>query len=535
VDRNELLDRLKALLDAEFEELVFHVDVERSILPGGGAPQLTRAIELIRWAEARDQLEALEQAYWRVTQGALSDALASGEPGSLGVPHRPSSFVDHPSMDAAFALARKYLGARTDAVRDKANRGETVAAREELEALVNEAGPAIGQDPTMEARVLRLRAGLALDGTEKDVSGARTWLSEAARLDPDEKEVRYFEAMLIRESDGPQAAFEALKGAPRASRIQNLRAGLLLELDRPDDASDVLSDVTPPNHDTHRLRALIALRRQDSGAAREAIDEALALKPEVEFVRFTAALVAYREALLPGASFDELLWPHPSHATFASADATRLDHLKRATELFAGLAQSHGHDRPLYRLWQVACWCLRARVEPSSSVSAKAEASAIAAASIDDDPGSPGFVFWATTFNLDVDFDKAITRLKARQLSDSVLSATDAEALMWLYLHVGTPAAAESALKALETEPSEESEAIRWLRWRVRLLVQAERPGTRWKLSRRARRRRRYPTNGPWCWSLWHGGTAIGSRCSRFCSQPGRPTTTPTFSGVGYS
>lgn len=59
VDRDGLLARLQRLLPAQFAEVVFRARVPESIISGAGAPQVERAIELIRYFEQGDRLAVL--------------------------------------------------------------------------------------------------------------------------------------------------------------------------------------------------------------------------------------------------------------------------------------------------------------------------------------------------------------------------------------------------------------------------------------------------------------------------------------------
>lgn len=57
VGAGELLDRIVRLLPSQFEMLVFQLGVPIQFLSGSTAPQATRAIELLRWAESAGTVE----------------------------------------------------------------------------------------------------------------------------------------------------------------------------------------------------------------------------------------------------------------------------------------------------------------------------------------------------------------------------------------------------------------------------------------------------------------------------------------------
>lgn len=59
VDRDRLVNALKRILPAQFGEIEFRMGVPAGILPGSSAPQATRAIELLRWAETANRVDDL--------------------------------------------------------------------------------------------------------------------------------------------------------------------------------------------------------------------------------------------------------------------------------------------------------------------------------------------------------------------------------------------------------------------------------------------------------------------------------------------
>jgi hypothetical protein len=52
VDRNQLLNLLKGLITAQFNELVYVLNIPDEYLPGQNTPQAERAIALLEWASA---------------------------------------------------------------------------------------------------------------------------------------------------------------------------------------------------------------------------------------------------------------------------------------------------------------------------------------------------------------------------------------------------------------------------------------------------------------------------------------------------
>jgi class 3 adenylate cyclase len=59
--RVDLLTRLSGILPAQFDVVLFRANVPAAYIPGGSAPQSTRAISVIRYFELRDQIEQLAE------------------------------------------------------------------------------------------------------------------------------------------------------------------------------------------------------------------------------------------------------------------------------------------------------------------------------------------------------------------------------------------------------------------------------------------------------------------------------------------
>ena len=66
--RDELLSRLSNLLPSQFERVLFHARIPIGYLPGAGAPQVMRAIEVIRYLEPQGRLPQLAAIVHDVAQ-----------------------------------------------------------------------------------------------------------------------------------------------------------------------------------------------------------------------------------------------------------------------------------------------------------------------------------------------------------------------------------------------------------------------------------------------------------------------------------
>jgi formylglycine-generating enzyme required for sulfatase activity len=105
--RGALLDRLKGLLAAQFEEVVFHCQIPESIIPGASAPQAIRAVDLIRYLEQQDRLAILARV--------LDDLVARPADGPSLEPGIPGARPAIPVMDTACVESNAASPARHDA------------------------------------------------------------------------------------------------------------------------------------------------------------------------------------------------------------------------------------------------------------------------------------------------------------------------------------------------------------------------------------------------------------------------------------
>jgi nucleoside phosphorylase len=94
-DRSELLTRLTRLLPSQFEEVVFRAAVPPAHVPGSGAAQATRAIEVLRYLEQRHSLDQLERL--------LSSVIGGQAEPSRSAP-RDASMTDGPTVIVLTAL-----------------------------------------------------------------------------------------------------------------------------------------------------------------------------------------------------------------------------------------------------------------------------------------------------------------------------------------------------------------------------------------------------------------------------------------------
>lgn len=105
--RDEILDSLFAILPSELDTIVFRLGIPPHILSGAQAPQATRVIEILRYLEARSELERVVPFLpWR------APAAAPGRPSTRApsLPRATSPLAGGPAFDeVAEAYADKSL------------------------------------------------------------------------------------------------------------------------------------------------------------------------------------------------------------------------------------------------------------------------------------------------------------------------------------------------------------------------------------------------------------------------------------------
>lgn len=100
-NRYELLNRLSALLPAQFEKLLFQLDIPPAYLSGPQSPQSLRVVEVIRYLEQGDRLDELRALLSPIFHSDLRDAplITEAEP-TLKLEARPVRvFISYAERD----------------------------------------------------------------------------------------------------------------------------------------------------------------------------------------------------------------------------------------------------------------------------------------------------------------------------------------------------------------------------------------------------------------------------------------------------
>jgi len=261
--------------------------------------------------------------------------------------------------------------------------------------------------PETQARVLRFGARLAL--FTGDLIQAEDLARRAQGLSPAEQDLQ-LDAWLAFEEGEVSFALESLKELDDASS-RNLRAIMLINLDRLDEALEIVDDLLSRDEgdaEALRLRALINLARGRFPLADLDARKALEAAPKWEATRFVAAMVDYLSSLspaivLPGVPY----WPQPVDWMLVRRDSDTLIRLRRAASVFEALIEQ-SQDRPKDRR-RYECWCLACLLNDHER---QEEGTRYLADLLKKEPTQVGPIFWAITRRIRVDLEPSIALLE---------------------------------------------------------------------------------------------------------------------------
>ncbi len=249
--------------------------------------------------------------------------------------------------------------AELERIREIYREGRQRQALREILQLCNEDAPEWRTiDVQVRGRILRTKA-LYLLNVENDVTQATAVAQKAKDSDPvgDDAIVR---AMITYHTDGPEAALKIAESSDSAE-LTNLRAGLLLELGRPEGALSLVESLVESSQvgtEAKRLKCIASLASRDLVEARTNIELAFSEKPGWYSVRFARALVDYSSCIsLPYLKISAPLAPLPVPFDYVKRDANSLSLLDRAAiefERLAGESEVGEEERRRVNIWRLA-------------------------------------------------------------------------------------------------------------------------------------------------------------------------------------
>ncbi|HUS13352.1 MAG TPA: hypothetical protein VMZ30_22970, partial [Pyrinomonadaceae bacterium] len=216
-------------------------------------------------------------------------------------------------------------------------------------------------DDSLRAMILRALANMVLSLKGKDgIDEAQAYINDASHFDPAATDQTALARIkLLR--DGFAAGLAELGNAPTLDAF-NLRVGILIETDQPDEALKVLA--SPPtgialDAESQRLRAIALLLSCDLEGARGAISEPLKRMPRRQNVRLAAAVIDYHSSLSPLAlQRQAVAYPHPVNPAMVKRDDESQGRLRSAAQQFAEVAaqmELGSNSQKEVETWQIAC------------------------------------------------------------------------------------------------------------------------------------------------------------------------------------
>ncbi len=344
-------------------------------------------------------------------------------------------------------LVAELAGERSrelEAVRELAVEGKGDEALRQVVA-IQARGSWVEMPEEVRAKALRIQASLTLH-VLADFESAKRLFGEARAICPSAN-TRPMEAMLLRESIGPQAAFDVLS-PPRTVEEWNLRLELLLELGRPDDllveAAAPPAGVTPTVETAHAKSLALLLNRKVE-VARGEIQAALAVKPNHFSLRHAAAMVDYAGTISTAfAAWGHLTWPVPPDWILIKRDPASVAARRSAAETFrqlAGLVPDR--ERESLLIWELACI--------ANAPERQEEAQQRAQKLLQDSPACAPAINWASERGYEFDRGASIAALQQR-VKLPAATRDEVETLIALLANSGELAAGEVVLNETETK-----------------------------------------------------------------------------------
>lgn len=342
------------------------------------------------------------------------------------------------ALDALQTRFAGQVATQVDRAFERIRRGDGPTVERELGGLRADPPTWTALGPGTQAKVLRLLASCRLgDG---DVAGAERLADEADALDPPLEEP-LLRALIALRRDGAAAALAVL-GEPGSRDGAHLHAGLLVETGQLDAALAVLVEhpaLATPDAETWRLRALIALERNDRDAAVAAIREAEALAPDWPAVLEAGGRIRYARAVSSAVPPMGLRSPNPLDLDLILEDVPAQRLLDEAERAFARWLEGplDGEDRVEAETWRLAARAARRRRLD--------EAEAYAGDLLRRDPAHWGAIAWSLARGFRLDRTASLQALDDR-LKTGQADAAHLAVAVWLHLTEGRPEEARRQL-----------------------------------------------------------------------------------------
>ncbi|HEX8693652.1 MAG TPA: hypothetical protein VF746_14615 [Longimicrobium sp.] len=467
---------------------------------GGFSLNTAALVEQVNRAWKRALMDDPEAAQFMALErsGFLDDEQQAAEAPLSAAPATPrDDLVAILAEDVAglYAARTRVLSERAaeelEALRTRwiEGRGEEVLAtlkdrREDFERGRADAAP-------VRARFLRFEATVLL-AERGDANQAEALLAAARKLDQggDDSTQRALIALL----QGAENEALAILGSSRGRSQLNIAAGIHLSAGRLEEATallDIAGD-PPPNSETHRLRALLALAKGELEAATESVEACLREEPRSFEGRFLRARISYSGALSPALDHTvREIWPFPVDPRLIREDERARALLESAAEQFSELTTLA--DGPTSR--RVQCWEAAALMAHAER---HAEGVSLMQALVNEEPAEPVPILWVSAYGLEFDRDRSISALEAL---GAIREPAHTSVLADLYSSRGDHDAAQAVIRSALNAGQVGPDGLLYVRW-VQLLA------SRGKLMEAERSLARVPEHRRWSLRLLVSGAA---------------------------
>lgn len=433
-------------------EFIAYVQLHQTIRPAASIDALKSEIKRALSAEVargyREQRDAQVDAQIRT--------------GGISVDRRMAITIDAQAevIDSLQNALTSHASDKLNAARTAFREGRPNDAIATLDELISE--KAWHQiDRGVRARTLSTLASFRL-ATDSTTEKAEPLLQEAKRLDP-EADYSYFDALQHLYGDDPEHVLESLS-VVRNIRALNLRAALLLELERIDEAADLIEH--PPDGisgdvETERLHAFVSLARGDAETSIRILDVAIKREPHSYDLRVAFAIAKIASTIVPPERPTQPgPWLPPIDPTFVATSSDMLARLDEAATILGEVideTQWTGMPLEQARSWRLAALALH----PERRDAARTFAHQL----LELDPADSAALVWSNAFGFGVDVDKAEITLSTLP----PLSASRVIAVVAAMEHTNDFDRAESLLTRHRVVFDDEPDL--WHFWQARLLI----------------------------------------------------------------
>jgi len=357
-------------------------------------------------------------------------------------------------------LTSKFADGELEKLRQSWREGDRDGAVNGIKLLKDDAERWSALLPATKAKVVRFEATISLD--DGDTPRAKDLANEAHSICPEANDSRLRALIAFVLGDTEQAL--TILGEQEDIETINLRAALLLHLDKADDAIKLLDSIKSPTAESFRIKSLAHIANKDTAQARLYITKALELEPKWTMILHACAMIDYLSALSPAAIPPPFVaWPQPIDRGLIRRDDISLGRLANAQKIFSQLRSSN-----LTRSQQVDfadTWLLASLLGHPDT---KEKGEEFCKQLLHDKPDHYEALMWAQAYHIEVDFEASIAAIEQLR-ADKQAEIPHIVALAGSYLLVGKKHEAQKVL--LDSKPQFETagKLNAWTVWKAQV------------------------------------------------------------------